>query len=219
MIYEELALQSGPAVGRIGDLLTIHINKDKESKKEADEIRILLEKARVKHKEDFENEIQRVYDIKAKELKRFKITNFGLSEESPFDFEEEFVMEGWSKKAGNNYIVDIGKFIASQISIDKDQRQRTKDVYMPFPRSFNYHIEFLVPAGYSVDGVDKLNMLVENEAGAFKSVAKQNDNKLVIDINKYYLHSFEPAAKWPLILNFLDKAIEFNQQKILLKKM
>ena len=48
---------------------------------------------------------------------------------------------------------------------------------------------------------------------------RANDNKLAIDINKYYLHSFEPAAKWPLILNFPDKAIEFNQQKILLKKM
>jgi len=90
---------------------------------------------------------------------------------------------------------------------------------MPFPRSFNYHIEFTIPSGYSADGIEKLNMIVENEAGAFKSVAKQNDNKLIIDINKYYLHSFEPASKWPLILNFLDKAIEFNQQKILLKKM
>jgi len=219
MIYEELALQTSPTVGRTDDLITQHIDKSKERKKEADEIRILLEKARVKHKEDFENEIQRVYDIKAKELKRFKITNFGLSEGSPFDFEEEFVMEGWSKKAGNNYIVDIGKFIATQISIDKDQRQRTKDVYMPFPRSFNYRIEFTIPSGYSADGIEKLNMIVENEAGAFKSVAKQNDNKLIIDINKYYLHSFEPASKWPLILNFLDKAIEFNQQKILLKKM
>jgi hypothetical protein len=64
-------------------------------------------------------------------------------------------MEGWSKKAGNNYIVDIGKFIASQISIDKDQRQRTKDVYMPFPRSFNYRIELQFQAGYSADGIEK----------------------------------------------------------------
>jgi len=219
MILEELALQTGPPVGQTDDLVTLHINKSKERKKEADEIKTLLEKARVKHKEDFEKEIQRIYDIKAKELKQYKITSFGMSENSPFDFEEEFVMEGWSKKAGNNYIIDIGKFIASQISIDKDQRQRTKDVYMPFPRSFNYHIEFIVPAGYSVDGIDKLNMSVENEAGAFKSAAKLNDNKLVVDINKYYLHSFEPVTKWPLLVSFLDKAIEFNQQKILLKKM
>ena len=219
LILEELALQTGPPAGKTGDLVTLHINKGKERKKEADEIRILLEKARVKHKVDFENEIQRIYDVKAKELKQFKITSFGLSEGSSFDFEEEFVMEGWSKKAGNNYIVDVGKFIATQIAIDKDQRQRKKDVYMSFPRSFNYRIEFIIPSGYSADGIEKLNMSVENETGAFKSVAKLNDNKLIIDINKYYLHSFEPASKWPLLLTFLDKAIEFNQQKILLKKM
>jgi Domain of Unknown Function with PDB structure (DUF3857) len=219
LILEELALQTGPPVGETDDLITIHINKSKERKKEADEIKTLLEKARVKHKEDFEREIERVYDVKAKELKQYRITSFGMSEASPFDFEEEFVMEGWSKRAGNNYIVDIGKLIASQISIDKDQRQRTKDVYMPYPRSFNYRIEFTIPSGYSADGVEKLTMSVENEAGAFKSLAKLNGNKLIIDINKYYLHSFEPASKWPLLLSFLDKAIEFNQQKILLKKM
>ena len=219
LILEELALQTGPPAGETDDLITIHINKSKERKKEADEIKTLLGKARVKHKEDFEHEIERVYDVKAKELKQYRITSFGMSEASPFDFEEEFVMEGWSKRAGNNYIVDIGKLIASQISIDKDQRQRTKDVYMPYPRSFNYRIEFTIPSGYSADGVEKLTMSVENEAGAFKSVAKLNGNKLIIDINKYYLHSFEPASKWPLLLSFLDKAIEFNQQKILLKKM
>jgi len=220
MIYEELASQTAPSVGRTNDLLAPYYNsKSKETKKEGDEIKTLLEKARVKHKEDFENEIERVYDVKAKELKKYKITNFGASEDSPFDFEEEFVMEGWSKRAGNNYIVDIGKLIASQISIDKDQRQRTRDVYMPFPRSFTYRVEFTIPTGYSIDGVEKLNMSVENETGGFKSIAKQEGNKLIIDINKYYLHSFEPVAKWPLLLSFLDKAIEFNQQKILLKKM
>ena len=219
LILEELALQTGPPAGETDDLITIHINKSKERKKEADEIKTLLEKARVKHKEDFEHEIERVYDVKAKELKQYRITSFGMSEASPFDFEEEFVMEGWSKRAGNNYIIDLGKLIASQISIDKDQRQRTKDVYMPYPRSFNYRIEFTIPSGYSADGVERLTMSVENEAGAFKSVAKLNGNKLIIDINKYYLHSFEPASKWPLLLSFLDKAIEFNQQKILLKKM
>lgn len=217
--YEELALQTSPAVGITEDLVTQHINKDKTNKKEADEIKTLLEKARIKHKENFENEIQRVYDIKAKVLRQYKITNFGLSEDTPFDFEEEFVMEGWSKRAGNNYIVDIGKLIASQISIDKDQRQRTKDIYMPFPRSFNYKIEFAIPLGYAVDGIEKLNISAENEVGGFKSVAKQEGNKLIIDVSKYYRHSFEPAVKWPLLLNFLDKALEFNQQKILLKKL
>lgn len=218
-IFEEVATGMGSAVAITDDLITQNNNRGKWAKKETEELQTLLQKARTKHKEDFENEIERAYDVKAKEVKSYKIINLGLTKDSPFEFEEEFIMEGWVKKAGNNYIVDMGKMIASQLSVDKDQRQRIKDVYMPYPRSFSYHIEFALPPGYSAEGIDKLNLAAENETGGFKSVAKLEGSKIVIDINKYYNHSFEQAAKWPLLLSFIDKALEFNQQKILLKKI
>jgi hypothetical protein len=218
-IYEEMAQQTGAAVGVIDDLITQNNNKGRNAKKTEDELKSLLEKARTKHKEDFEKEIQRNYDNKAKELKSYKINSFGVTTaDSPFEFEEEFDMEGWVKKAGNNYIVDIGKLIAGQLEIKKEQRERTKDIYMPFPRSFSYHIEFDIPEGYAAEGIDKLNLKSENETGAFISTAKREANKLIVDVNKYYVSSFEPAAKWPSLLSFIDKANEFNQQKILFKK-
>ena len=218
-IYEEMAQQSGAAVGVTDDLISQNNNHGKNAKKLEEELKSLLEKARTKHKEDFENEIQRNYTVKAKELKSYKILNFGAQSDTPFEVEEEFAMEGWVKKAGNNYIVDIGRFIASQIEIKKEQRERKKDIYMPFPRSFYYHIEFTIPDGYTAEGLDKLTATTENETGAFISVAKKDGNKLIVDINKYYVNSFEPAAKWASLLSFLDKALEFNQQKILLKKL
>jgi Domain of Unknown Function with PDB structure (DUF3857) len=218
-IYEEMARQTGAAVGVTDDLITQNSNHGRNAKKVEEELKSLLEKARTKHKEDFENEIQRNYDVKAKELKSYKILNFGVQADAPFEVEEEFAMDGWVKKAGNNYIVDIGKFIASQVEIKKEQRERKKDIYMPFPRGFSYHIEFILPDGYGAEGLDKLNATSENETGAFISIAKKEGNKVIVDINKHYVNSFEPAAKWPLLLNFLDKALEFNQQKILLKKL
>ena len=218
-IYEEMAQQTGAAVGVIDDLITQNNNKGRAGKKTEDELKSLLEKARTKHKEDFEKEIERNYDNKAKELKSYKINSFGVAAaDSPFEFEEEFDMEGWVKKAGNNYIVDMGKLIAGQLEIKKEQRERTKDIYMPYPRSFSYRIEFVIPDGYTAEGIDKLNLKSENETGAFISTAKKEANKLIIEINKYYINSFEPAAKWPSLLSFIDKANEFNQQKILLKK-
>ncbi|MCW3119250.1 MAG: hypothetical protein JWM28_3332 [Chitinophagaceae bacterium] len=218
-IYEEMARQTAAAVGVTEDLITQNSNHGRNAKKVEEELKSLLEKARIKHKEDFENEIQRNYDVRAKELKSYKILNFGAQADAPFEVDEEFAMEGWVKKAGNNYIVDIGKFIASQIEIKKEQRERKKDIYMPFPRGFSYHLEFILPEGYGTEGLDKLNTKIENETGAFVSIAKKEGNKIIVDINKHYVNSFEPAAKWPLILNFLDKALEFNQQKILLKKL
>ncbi|MEI9945438.1 MAG: hypothetical protein WDN26_14630 [Chitinophagaceae bacterium] len=90
---------------------------------------------------------------------------------------------------------------------------------MPFPRGFSYQVEFIVPDGYTVDGMDKLNSSVENKTGAFIATAKQEGNKVIVNINKHYAHSFEPAANWPMLLSFLDKALDFNQQKLLLKKI
>ena len=218
-IYEEMATQTGITVDVTDDLITQNKNREKSMRKPEDELKALLEKARIKHKEDFEKEIERNYDIKAKEVKSYKILDFGANTDAPFEFEEEFVMDGWVKRAGNNYIVDFGKLISSQIEIKKDQRERVKDVYMPFPRSFSYHIEFTIPNGYTIEGLDKLNMSVENKAGGFISKVKTEGNKVIADVNKYYFNSFEPAAKWPLLLDFLDKSLEFNQQKVLIKKI
>jgi len=218
-IYEEMAVQTGSDVDVTDDLLTQNKNRSKSSREPEDELRSLLEKARTKHKEDFENEIERNYDVKAKQVNSYKILNFGTSPGSPFEFEEEFTMDGWMKKAGNNYIMDFGKLLTSQLEIDKDQRQRTKDIYMPFPRSFIYHIEFTLPDGYSVEGLDKLNISEENETGGFTSNAKLDGGRLVVDVSKHYVNAFETASKWPLLLSFLDKASDFNHQKILIKKL
>ena len=218
-IYEEMAQQTGTELDETDDLLTQNKNRSKSLRKPEEELKSLLEKARTKHKEDFENEIERNYNTKAKEVKSYKILNFGTCADMPFEFEEEFVMDGWLKKAGNNYIMDVGKLISSQLEIKKDQRDRVKDIYMPFPRSFTYHLEFTLPDGYSVEGLDKLNATVENQTGAFISKAKIEGNKIIADISKYYINSFEPAVRWHLLLNFLDKALEFNQQKILIKKL
>jgi hypothetical protein len=218
IIYEELAEQAGSGVGITDGLLDQNKERGKSTRNSEEELKSLLEKARSKSKEYFENEIKQNYGTKAKELKSHHVLNFGASAEAPFEFEEEFVMEGWVKKAGNNYIVDIGKLVSSQLAIDKDQRERIKDVYMPFPRSFSYHLELMIPEGYTAEGLDKINSKTENETGAFISSGKMEGNKLVIDIQKFYLHTWEPSARWPLLLNFLDKAIEFGQTKILLKK-
>ncbi|MEP7372231.1 MAG: hypothetical protein ABI675_02510 [Chitinophagaceae bacterium] len=218
-IFEEMSKHTGVAVGETEDIITRNNNRGKDARKMEDELKTVLEKARTKHKEDFEKEVERNYGLAAKEVKNYKILNFGVHADEPFEFEEEFTMEGWVKKAGNNYIVDIGKFIAGQIEIKKDQRERIKDVYMPFPRSFTYNIEFTIPEGYTAEGADKLNIKEENETGGFVSKAKIEGNKLIVEISKYYINSFEPAAKWPKLLSFLDKALDFNQQKILLKKV
>lgn len=123
------------------------------------------------------------------------------------------------KKAGNNYILDAGKLIGSQMSIKASQRDRKADVHMPFARMFEYNMELNIPAGYTVEGADKLVRNVDNEWGSFIVTTDSKDGKLIIQVKKVYKNAIVPAAKWPLLLQMIDSAEEFQQQKVLLKKV
>ncbi|UII24179.1 DUF3857 domain-containing protein [Fulvivirga ligni] len=127
--------------------------------------------------------------------------------------------KGAVKKAGRNYLFDIGKFIDMQIKLTDEDRSRFYDIYMPYARSFEYTITFDIPEGYSVEGVEDLNVDVNNEAGGYYSKAEVKGNKLIIDTKKYYNHNFEKADQWGNMVAFLDEAYNFTQKKVLLKKL
>ena len=89
---------------------------------------------------------------------------------------------------------------------------------MRYPRVFNYDIVLNIPEGYTVKGLDKLNKKVENETGAFISTAKLEGNKLIVSTSKQYKNNYFPREKWKDILAFLEEAIQFTNEKVLLKK-
>jgi hypothetical protein len=128
------------------------------------------------------------------------------------------VLDGLVKKAGNNYIFEIGKLLGGQIEIKPEDHVRNEDIYMAYPRQFSYTIQFDIPDGYTCEGVDRLNVKVENETGGFTSAATVKGNSLSIDIKKYYSNGYEPVANWPRMTAFLDACFEFTKVKLLLKK-
>ncbi len=194
-------------------------NKEKYFRKYWDETEQSMTKAKKEQKDKFLKELTNEYDEKPKELKSFKILRNGFSVKGgSAGIEEEFSMDGWVKKAGNNYIIEVGKFVGGQLEIKADQRERKLDIYMPFARSFNYNVTFKIPVGYTVEGVEKLNKSIKNECGGFESTAKTDGNNLVITYSKYYSNLYEPAANWSKILAFVDAGFAFTKEKILLKK-
>ena len=135
-------------------------------------------------------------------------------------YEESFKIKNHLiKKAGQNYMIEIGQFLTSQAEIDKKDKERTNNVYMAFPRSFENEITFEIPAGYAVSGIEKLNKKVENATGGFSSTATISGNKLIIKTTKSYNNYFEPNSNWPKMIQFLDAAYQFTQEKILWKKI
>lgn len=175
--------------------------------------------ARKKRDEFAKKEIENSLDIKPVSFTDFKVLQDGnRHDQRDFTFSEKFLVDGLVKRAGNNYIIDAGSLIGQQLQIKNDQRQRIYNIYMPFARTFSYKVSINIPEGYTVEGLQKLNKSVENEAGRFISTAVEQGNKIVMTINKTYNHSYEEAANWPKMLAFVEAGYDFSKEKILLKK-
>lgn len=183
------------------------------------ELESLILKMKEKQKENFEDNVEGEYDVKVDDY-AFAIKNTGrFGKENALEVNETFTINAnYVKKAGDKYLLELGRFLTSQIEIDKKEIERKNNIYMGYPRSFENEIVFTIPEGYSVSGLDKLNKKVENETGGFTSTAEVQGNQLVIKTLKYYKNYYEPNANWNKMIQFLDAAYQFTQEKVLLKK-
>ncbi|MEO7307644.1 MAG: hypothetical protein ABIR78_06150 [Ferruginibacter sp.] len=217
LLFEDYWIEGRKRIGKHTDFEKTW-NEDKSSRKLWQDVEQALAKARKEQKDKFEKEIVDQYENKAKEFKSYEVLQYGFSGSNAVVVKEEFTMDGWVKKAGNNYILEAGKLVGGQLEIKPDQRKRELDIYMPYARSFNYTIALKIPDGYTVEGVEKLNTNVKNECGGFESTAKVEGNNLLITYYKYYNNTIEPAANWDKILAFVDPGFAFTKLKLLLKK-
>lgn len=199
-------------------LLDLVKNKKKQEqyRKEFD---ALIAKIKDRNKEELKKAVSQEFELEIDEV-AYELKNTGrFGSKEPFEYEDKFVIKNnLVKKAGDNYIVEIGKILTEQIDVDKKEKDRKNNVYMSFPRAFDNEIIFEIPAGYNVMGIEKLNKKVENETGKFTSTATISGNQLTIKTFKEYKNYFEPNANWPKMVSFLDAAYQFTQEKILLKK-
>lgn len=197
--------------------------------------RVGSKKKEAQYQKEFDALITKFKDIQKENLKTAISEEFGFEIEDntleikntgrfgskePFEYTEEFTIKNnLIKKAGENYVLEIGKILTSQVELAKKEKDRKNNIYMPFPRTIDNEIIFEIPSGYTVSGLDKLNKNVVNDAGGFTSKASLSGNKLVIKTSKFYNNYYEPNGNWAKMMQFLDVAYQFSQEKILLKKV
>lgn len=164
-------------------------------------------------------DVESSMNVKVAEYKNFKLKTIGMWVETPnTEYADEFTIENVTKKAGPNYILELPKLIEKQTEITEKQKQRTRDIYMSNARSYSNEINFTIPDGYTVEGLENLNKEVKNNTGGFISTAKVEGNILKITAKKYYAGNYFPASEWPKMVEFLNAAVDFTNAKILLKK-
>ncbi len=195
------------------------LEEGKKSKKYVDEVKNAFAEARKKQKDAFIKEAKDWFEQEITDLKNNKTDNLGVRHTAPdFVYSSTFNLGGLVKKAGNNFIVEIGKIQGQPFTVKQEQRKRDLDIYMPFARCLEYNIELAIPEGYTAEGVAALNKKVENETGSFSVEATANDKTVTIKLKKHYLHNFEPAKNLDKLLLFMDAATDWVNAKLLLKK-
>lgn len=218
ILYEDLYESERKAFNEETSLIE-KLEDRKKSKKYVDEARNAFAEARKNQKTTFLDEAKDWFGQEITDLTNYKTDTLGIRHTAPnFVYSSSFNMDGLVKKAGNNFIIEIGKIQGQPLVIKPEQRKRNIDIYSPFARSIEYNIEFEVPDGYTVEGLESLNKNVSNETGYFSAEVSAKGKMVFIKLKKHYLHHFEPAKNWDKIIEFTDAAGEWANSKILLKK-
>ena len=169
--------------------------------------------------ENFKETAESELKVSIQEYKSAKILSYGRMLENPdFTYQEEFEVEDLLKKAGPNYIVDLPKLIGSQVGLEEKDINRKYDVYYDYPRSYYNEVSLEIPEGYSVSGLEKLNVNIDNEMGYFISSAEVEGSTLTLKTQKGYKTNYISVEDWPKAVSFLEAAFQFTQERILLKK-
>jgi hypothetical protein len=148
---------------------------------------------------------------------RFSLVTDGRTQKKNIlSYKEEFELPDFVRKAGKKYLINLTGLVGSQLQIKKEERNRKYDIDVRYPRTFTWNIQFKIPAGYKAEGLAELNKMIDNETGAFKLIAKEENGVVVIDIQKMYKMKNFSATKWNDMLAFIDAAYNNTFKYILL---
>ncbi|TMI83907.1 MAG: hypothetical protein E6H10_06995 [Bacteroidetes bacterium] len=169
-------------------------------------------------KDIFEKSLKEDLDVgKYEDFELLKDGRYG--DTAMLQFKEKFTLKKLLSKAGRNYIFEVGKLIGDQIKLEPSELAgRQVDIWIPHARTIENNISISIPAGYSVEGLQDLDMTIDNESGSFISTAKLENDRLLISSKKIYKRNFDKKEAWPNYVAFLESAYKFSQSKIVFKK-
>ena len=169
-------------------------------------------------KELFEKMLKENFD--PEKYDAFELIKDGrFGDTATLEFKEKFTLKKLLSKAGKNYLFEAGKLIGGQIKLEPTElTERKSDIWLSYARTIQNNISIDLPAGYTADGLQDLNMNIDNESGSFVSTAKLEGDKLLINTTKLYKKNFDKKEAWPNYVAFLEAGYKFSQAKIVLKK-
>jgi hypothetical protein len=193
--------------------------KDRFSdKKQYNEVQLAINNGRKDIKTNFITELTDQFDQEPKNVTDYKIIKSGILN-AELEYESNFTMENFVKKAGSNYILDIGKLIGKISKVKEEEKVRITNIYMPGARSLSYNINIDIPSDYKLSGIADLNANITNSFGSFNVISRLDSQKLIVDVKRVYSQAFIDKKDWNEVTRLIDAAGNFFEQKVLFEKV
>lgn len=186
------------------------ISNDIDTKAEEDDAR-----------ESMEDLAKGMWDTDASRVVDYTVVQSGFVPSKPESIiEVNGIVPDVINQAGNNLMVNIGKFIWRQSEIIGSQRNRDVSVIKNNPNRDERTVILTIPDGYELveESIADLNQSVNTQAGSFNAEASFDGDKTVkIRVLERYPRSILPPELWPEMLKVLDAAHAFNSATLLLR--
>ena len=160
--------------------------------------------------------------IEDKKVLMFEVENTDMNQTKynlPYIVKSTIESSSLIEEAGDSYIFQLGKIIGTQSELYQE-KERVHPIEMQYPNQYNYTITVDIPKGYTLEGLESLEINKRMEAEGkllckWLSEYEIKNNKLVITIEEsYYVNEF-PKEHYEAFRQVINAASDFNKAAIL----
>lgn len=191
------------------------------TKKESAELKGAFNEYRKNAIDPFKAEISSYHDADPVQVGGYGVDCVGIRRDSSnFVYHVDYVMDGMVKRAGNNYLLSVGKLIGSSLKLEGKDRERIDDVWRKMAFVDEWNIEIPLPQGYKVsaEALKKIETSVANECGEFTVKATAGNESVKVYVRKCFAHRVEPVSNWSKLLALVDACSAFTDKQMVIVK-
>lgn len=191
------------------------------TKKESAELKGAFNEFRKNAIDLFKAEISSYHDGDPVQVSGYGVDCVGIRRDSSnFVYHVDYVMDGMVKRAGNNYLLSVGKLIGSSLKLEGKDRERIDDVWRKMAFVDEWNIEIPLPQGYKVsaEALKKIETSVANECGEFTVKATAGNESVKVYVRKCFAHRVEPVSNWSKLLALVDACSAFADKQMVIAK-
>ena len=191
------------------------------TKKESAELKGAFNEYRKNAIDPFKAEISSYHDGDPVQVGGYGVDCVGIRRDSSnFVYHVDYVMDGMVKRAGNNYLLSVGKLIGSSLKLEGKDRERIDDVWRKMAFVDEWNIEIPLPQGYKVsaEALKKIETSVANECGEFTVKATAGNESVKVYVRKCFAHRMEPVSNWSKLLALVDACSAFADKQMVIAK-